>query len=130
MIIMDEKTDRAFVLMNLDDYEAELDVSHDMGVMDAVSSEEEEKASKTPDIWDVMPEAGDEAETWDPEHLSEDEAKDLEQQYEVFAAKSASEAKVESATKDDLPNPNPDAQKSEQKEEDFGEEEFYLEPVD
>lgn len=124
MIIMDEKTDHAYVLMGIEEYETGLEVSHDMGVMDAAASEEDSRES--PDIWNVMPEAGSESETWDPKNLSETESKELERQYEVFAAKNAGEVKTESKELD-LSALKIEEQK---KEEDFGEEEFYLEPVD
>ena len=144
MVIMDESFDRAYVLMNIDDFQSELNVSHDIGVVDASSGQDQEeeggKKAGSPDIWDVMPEAGSGAQTWDPEGLTHEEMGDLERQYEVFAAKNVGEAMKEAVpeTSHNPPTtPVSDAhefksteQKTDPKENDFGEEEFYLEPVD
>lgn len=124
MIVVDKDGQESFVVMDLDQYEMLLDAQFMGEDRDDGMDEEEEvqpqpKSTKGPDIWDVMPEAGEEGETWDIDQLSQEESADLEKQYEVFASRHVKEAIEETKTA------------PEKKEDDeYGEEQFYLEPVE
>lgn len=132
MIVVDKDGQESFVVMDLDQYEMLLDAQFmgedwDDGMVEEESSEEEvqpqPKTSSGPDIWDVMPAAGEEGETWDVDQLSQEEFADLEKQYEAFASGHAKEAIEE--TKEEtktVPKKNED--------DEYGEEQFYLEPVE
>jgi hypothetical protein len=114
MIIMDEGTDSAFVLTSIEEYESE-----------AINSRPIATSPKQPGIWDVMPEAGEEGETWDMNDLSVEEKGDLERQYKAFVEKNSQETEVTSEIQTEKKD-----EKKAMNDEDFGEEEFYLEPVD
>ncbi|MBT5808073.1 hypothetical protein HOI18_02240 [Candidatus Uhrbacteria bacterium] len=77
------------------------------------------------DIWSAMKPAGEEGETWDPEQLNPDQLADLEQQYQVFAARNVQEAidEVEAAAPQKTVSKPTD-------DDEFGEEQFYLEPIE
>lgn len=128
MIVVDRDGEESFVVMDLDQYEMLLDAQFmgedwDDGMVEEESSEEEiqpqPKTSSEPDIWDVMPAAGEEGETWDVDQLSQEEFADLEKQYEAFASRHVKEAIEETKT----------APKKKEDDE-YGEEQFYLEPVE
>ena len=76
-----------------------------------------------------MKPAGAEGETWDMSKMSETELKNLEDQYKAFAAQSVSEAIEETSTAA-APSEPVEQPKKEENEEDFGEEQFYLEPIE
>lgn len=128
MIVVDKDGQESFVVMDLDQYEMLLDAQFigedwDEGMVEEESSEEEAqpqpKTSSGPDIWDVMPAAGEEGETWDIDQLDQEEFADLEKQYEAFASRHVKEAIEETKT----------APKKKEDDE-YGEEQFYLEPVE
>ncbi len=76
------------------------------------------------DIWEAMQPAGQEGETWDLNKMSEPEKADLVRQFEDYQA-GKDEEKVEDG------NSKIEEVKEEKKEdEDFGEEQFYLEPIE
>lgn len=116
MVVVEKESEKAYVVMDINRYEDLLDVN-----VSEISAEEESTAleNKTPkkddslDIWDVMPEAQSDAQTWDPQQLSGQEIKELEKQYDQFAAKTVEETGTKK-----------------KQDEDFGEEQFYLEPVE
>lgn len=119
MVVVEKDQDQGFVVMDLDQYEVLLDSQ-------IISPTRPE--SSTPNIWDVMPEAKEQGETWDPDSLSEAEMAELEKQYEQFAKRNVKVAIQETQTG---PTPvEPPKPPETKKDEDFGEEEFYLEPVD
>ena len=87
MIVVDKDGQESFVVMDLDQYEMLLDAQFvdedwdDGMVEEDVEEAEAEPTSKTamgPDIWDVMPAAGEEGETWDIDQLDQEEFADLE----------------------------------------------------
>ncbi len=125
MVVVEKDSDEGFVVMDLHKYEILQDSEFE-------SDPPSELQPTTPDIWDVMSEGKNHSETWDPDNLSEDEMVNLEKQYEEFAKRNVKEA-IESVapvkTPPDLPLPRGGAQDS-KKDEDFGEEQFYLEPVE
>lgn len=133
MVVVDKEGDEAFVVMDLERYEQLLDVdstetqsrsrSELHSQQDYLESEEKEDIpSRLPDIWDVMQGADDDGETWDIDQLSEAEFKDLEKQYEAFANRHVQEA-IEETTQ----THNTEESSS---EDEYGEEQFYLEPVE
>ncbi|MBI5794100.1 hypothetical protein HZA87_03375 [Candidatus Uhrbacteria bacterium] len=118
MVVVEKDSDRGFVVMDLAHYE-------DLRVFFAPTSNLQPPTSN---IWDVMPEAKNPQETWDPDNLTEDEMVNLEKQYEEFAKRNVKEAIQETQTVQKTVEPvKPPEVK---KDEDFGEEQFYLEPVD
>ncbi|MEK7619693.1 MAG: hypothetical protein AAB413_00425 [Patescibacteria group bacterium] len=128
MIVVDKDGQESFVVMDLDQYEMLLDAQFvdedwdDGMVEEDVEEAEAEPTSKTamgPDIWDVMPAAGEEGETWDIDQLDQEEFADLEKQYEAFASRHVKEAIEETKT----------APKKKEDDE-YGEEQFYLEPIE
>lgn len=112
MIVVDKEGEESFVVMDLDQYEI---------LLGSQPSEPEPQPNpaKDPDIWDVMQEAGEEGETWDVDQLSDQELQALEKQYQEFASKSVKEAISEVKT--------PPKKKE---DDEYGEEQFYLEPVE
>lgn len=128
MIVVDKDGQESFVVMDLDQYEMLLDAQFvgedwDDGMAEEEVEEEEAqlkpKSANGPDIWDVMPAAGEEGETWDVDQLNQEEFADLEKQYEAFASRHVKEAIEETKT----------APKKKEDDE-YGEEQFYLEPVE
>lgn len=117
MIVVDKDGQESFVVMDLDQYER---------LLNTPSIEIPPEASPTSNfqpptsnIWDVMQEAGEEGETWDIDQLSEQELQVLEKQYQEFASKNVKEAINEVKT--------PPKKKE---DDEYGEEQFYLEPVE
>ena len=134
LVVTDPNGEDTYVLMGLEAYEKLLDTDtlspcaglKDDDFLDDYFDEDEDIEEfddkpkwEIPDelplpesdkkIWDVMPSAGDKVETWNPEKLSEEEKKIVEEKFE----------KPEFA-------PNSDKKD----EEEPGEEQFYLEPIE
>lgn len=138
MIVVDKDGQESFVVMDLDQYEMLLDAQFagedwDDGVGEEKAEEEEvklqPKRSSGPDIWDVMPAAGEEEETWDVDKLSQEELTDLEQQYNALASRHPKDAIDETQAKEESTEEFQN-RKKEQNDDDYGEEQFYLEPVE
>jgi len=104
MIVTDPDGEDVFVVMDLDKYEALL------------GTETKEK-----DLWDVMKPANSDSKTWDMEEMNEQELAELEKQYHEFANKN-----IEKAIEENLPK----IEEKPKEDDNFGEEEFYLEPVE
>lgn len=77
------------------------------------------------DIWEAMTPAGSEAETWDISRMSETDKIDLEKQFENYQ-----QEKGRTTVEVEKPAEQTAEVKTEQKDEDFGEEQFYLEPIE
>jgi hypothetical protein len=75
------------------------------------------------DIWEAMRPAGETGETWDIAALSDREKVDLERQFEAYqnTKKAETSEKPETSERENQGSKN---------DEDFGEEQFYLEPVE
>ena len=144
MIVTDPEGQDAYVVMDLDQYELFLGFAGDEEFEDfeeepvdesALAQEEAQPApvEDLPDIWGVMPPAGTESETWDPDVLTENEKKDLEQQYKTFIAQNIQDA-VDQDEVEPAEPPNTGAQNKPDQvdgpEDEFGEEQFYLEPIE
>ncbi len=78
------------------------------------------------DIWEAMTPAGSESETWDISTMSDSEKIDLEKQFENYQQEKGRAIVPEA----DKPVEQAPVVKTDQKEEDFGEEQFYLEPIE
>jgi len=133
MIVTDADGQNAYVVMDLDQYEGLLNQSPKMVSTEQKNemlSEEPDEfpwPQPTPNIWTTMKPAGDESETWDVSKMSQDEVVDLEKQYQKYAQEStvpeSEQIEVKSENTEILP-------KLAENEEDFGEEQFYLEPIE
>lgn len=152
MIVTDPNGDDVYVVMGLDQYENIVNGSnfdHPEEILDEQegyrhnipqengwvwggetvdeSLGEEESLEKKPDIWSAMKPAGEEGETWDLTRMSEDEVVDLEEQYKKYAQEpellKTQEVNLEAENKETSP-------KLEENEDEFGEEQFYLEPIE
>jgi len=80
------------------------------------------------DIWEVMTSAGSESETWDISKMSDVEKTDLERQFENYQQGKGMAAVEPEKPASSFAKASED--KSEVKDEDFGEEQFYLEPIE
>ncbi len=111
MVVTDQEGEDVFVVMGLEQYEFLIDETpRQFNTATASKSAE-------PEIWDTMKSAGEEGETWDLAQMSEEELSELEEQYRQFAKRN-----VETAIEEPSEKPK--------KKNDFGEEQFYLEPVE
>jgi hypothetical protein len=148
-IVSEPDGSNAYVVMDLNQYEAMVDL--EAGVFDQadepldlpdeffvpdsgqpmpppapLASHAPPAPQDHPEIWDVMPPAGQPAETWDLEKMDTQEKQVLKQQYDALqnTPVPASENKSISAeTSQNIPAVKPD-------KDDFGEEQFYLEPIE
>lgn len=152
MIVTDPDGKDAYVVMDLDQYELflgfsgeGLDREDDEGRVsdDIIKEKIQEKSNnfgfgdnqassdeESHDIWDMMPPAGDDANTWDLDQLSEQERRDLEDQYQAFVEKNVQRVVDESPQIQQKQVENPRKTSSEDSEDEFGEEQFYLEPIE
>lgn len=146
MVVTDANGEDVYVVMGLDQYEELVSPVGDMGDSDSGENWTEGWWEPTPDgdlppsspaavevpdapsdIWEAMKPAGEAGETWDLGKMSEAEKVDLEKQYREYQKSKGknAEAAVEPVV--------PEVKKTEEKpkeDEDFGEEQFYLEPVE
>ena len=133
MVVVDKEGDDAFVVMDLDQYEALLDTQPEFDEDFNKFIEEDTISTHEPvpesDIWDVMQKADGEGETWDLNQLSEEELADLEKQYKEFADKHVQEAIVETQAMEQIPEEVSKKEK-ESDDDEYGEEQFYLEPIE
>jgi PHD/YefM family antitoxin component YafN of YafNO toxin-antitoxin module len=111
MVVTDPNGEDVFVVMNLEQYEMMLG-------MEGEDQEGQEGQKAELDIWRSMKPANGDGETWDLDKMNEKELADLEEQYKQFTNRNVKEA-IKSTE---------ESKKSESQ--DFGEEEFYLEPIE
>ncbi len=119
MVVTDPDGEESFVVMDIEQYEMLLNIGEwPDGEQEGESAEIDQIGKKDPDIWQTMKPAGAEGETWDLGRMDEKELADLEDQYRQFAQRNVKEAMkpIEEPKKPDS--------------DDFGEEQFYLEPVE
>jgi hypothetical protein len=114
MIVVDKEGDDAYVVMDLDQYEAML------GESAQKPSEQAPAQVSQQEVWDLMQQAGDSGETWDMGQMSAEELADLEQQYREFAARHVQQAieetqeivekveEIEENTPEFAPEPEPE----------------------
>ena len=133
MVVVDKEGADAFVVMDLDQYELLLDSQLALNEDPEIQLEKSEKEDRLPDIWDVMKSSDEDGETWDIDQLSEGELAELEKHYEAFANRHVQEAIEE--TVDQTGGRKDDSKELENNEgpavdDEYGEEQFYLEPVE
>ncbi|KKR03768.1 MAG: hypothetical protein UT30_C0019G0004 [Candidatus Uhrbacteria bacterium GW2011_GWF2_39_13] len=135
MVVVDKDGSDAFVVMDLDRYEHLLDETSffdeeiDDFSQESIPSEIQESEST---IWDVMQTTDGEGETWNLDKLSEEELSDLEKNYKEFAARHET-IKQNESNKSDVEHPEKEKEiENQQKknDEEYGEEQFYLEPIE
>ena len=124
---------------SLEDFEADrtpfAEQSIDFDFPDALASEdiwttpnETEVIANSPkptDIWEAMPEAKDTAETWNISGLSAAESEQLKNEYEQFK-----KDKPDNSENGKIPPMRADRPATTPPADDFGEEQFYLEPIE
>jgi hypothetical protein len=133
MIVTDPDGKEAFVVMDLGSYESLLD-AQDLAMNEFVAEaanapiptafDSGEDDGPPADIWDAMPPAGSKAETWNLGGMPAEDRHNIARQYQQFQAQKAAAPKPEQKIAEET-------QKIEKpKPEDFGEEQFYLEPIE
>ncbi len=149
MIVTDPDAEDVYVVMDIEQYEMLLDVTGDIedegfegDVLDfpgegELSSDVEEPVEIHPsasddfspeNIWEAMKPANEEGETWDPAAMNEEELADLERQYKAFASRNVKTAMEEVQKPEEKIPEKPVILEAEDDE--LGEEQFYLEPVE
>lgn len=138
MIVTDPNGEDVYVVMGLDAYE---DLRESTDFKDEnkedwnsfedddqiFEDESESEIQKQPDIWHTMQSAKDEGETWNLADLSDEESEDLKKQYEKYAQEE-SEPDVSVAQTEGVSSVFPP--KLDENSDEFGEEQFYLEPIE
>lgn len=149
MVVVDENSDRGFVVMDLTRYEemcSSEQVLTNRGEkqpqIDVLPKEQvivAEPPSGLPNLWDVMAPSSEDAQTWDMGEMTPEEISEIERQYKEFAEKTIQEAveeQIESQpdlikeTKDQNLDVSSSEDSHKTEEEEFGEEQFYLEPIE
>ena len=144
MVIMDPEGNQPFVIMDIDQYEMLLDFDggfsdddHEEEEFEDFSEEIQESESDniklsspepekdlSSDIWKTLQSANTTGETWDLSRLTTDELCHLEQAYQQFVEEKCEKvdciAEEEASDKENLNDSGKD----------FGEEQFYLEPIE
>lgn len=152
MVVTDVNGEDVYVVMGLEQYESLVDVSlpddegdwgegwwDDHTGLDKPSGDGTSAvppASSVPevqttpsDIWEAMQPAGEPGDTWDLSKMSEVEKSDLERQFQEYQRQKDQESATKpQKTVDSVPVVAEAA--DDKKDEDFGEEQFYLEPVE
>lgn len=150
MVVVDKDKDEGFVVMSLDRYELMIDLQQDFDsqirdnnkvledfddelfdecdVFDTVETTDENQVAR-PSVWDVMKPANKDGETWNMDAMEQAEISELKKQYEQFAQKNTPESVKETIQKE---GGSVEVQQSvsEKKDDEFGEEQFYLEPIE
>jgi hypothetical protein len=140
LIITDPEGENAFVIMDIDQYEALIyaddicdDGEWDFDDLESADFHEDKSAKiqEEPTIWETMHTEGQGGkETWDLDGLSEEEMVDLEKQFQDFVT--ANGVKLEKKQEEivDVIDENIETQSEVSIGEDLGEEQFYLEPIE
>lgn len=140
MIVTDPNGDDVYVVMNLDQYESLLELPNDSYLETLENDEQIEdiwpelpisesnnsETKRETDIWETMQPAGENGDTWNVSNMSEMEIADMERQYKDYVTKAISDV-VEPEKDKTTENTS---QIPKQNEEEFGEEQFYLEPIE
>lgn len=125
VVVTDPEGDDIFVVMGLDRYESLFNGASQEIVAEKLTDQITQKSTESePEIWDTMQLAGQEGETWDLSTMKEDELAELEDQYRQFAQKNISEAIKETQKVEEKHQEKPEETDA------FGEEQFYLEPIE
>ena len=140
MIVTDPNGEDVYVVMNLDQYEGLLELPNDSYLAPLendeqiediwpelpISDSDSSETKRENDIWEIMQPAGSNEDTWNVSNMSDMEIADMERQYKDYLTKTISDV-VEPEI-----NTTPEnvEQIPKQNEEEFGEEQFYLEPIE
>jgi hypothetical protein len=137
LIVTDKNGENAFVVMDIDQYEAliygqEPEVFDDWDFEEHPETQSEEQVEELeegigPTIWDTMQPAGKEQETWDLDGLSEEEMSDLERQFKEFVVENGSKFDEKAEDTEEVELKDETLVVS---EEEPDEEQFYLEPIE
>jgi len=119
LVVTDPDGDDVFVVMGMEQYEWL--IGEEAG--EAKEAEETKEADEK-DIWGAMKPAHEDGETWDLSKMDKNELSDLEEQYRQFA-----HSRVEEAVSEKTANQPKNGEKPKDDDE-LGEEQFYLEPVE
>jgi hypothetical protein len=146
MVVTDPEGNDAFVVMDLESYEQIIDLEDEVFEgLEGVAPEEtptNDPLTPTSDIFDHMPSAGQNTETWDINKLSSEELAELEKKFAEFSEKVEEVAANEDVGRsqedvvlhnesEETPTNDPLTPAADSKEDDeFGEEQFYLEPIE
>lgn len=161
MIVTDSDGENVYVVMDIDAYEGLIDMEDH--VLDGMMMDESQESFEVPvreesvaesliaaedsRIWDHIPEAGSQAETWDLDKLTDAERLDLEQQFAEYSNKVKEVAEVpELSVAEEILGQGPSFAKASEDlrpvedtgtavnllsdDDDFNEEQFYLEPIE
>lgn len=142
MVVIDPDHEEAFVIMGIDDYEAlaelekwaierEVEFEETEEEVEVIREIEEPTVEQAPvvskkpsSIIDVMPSAGENASTWDLSSMTPKEREEVQVAFKEYNSKETSPTL---AKKDDVPVIDLSENKT---DDDFGEEQFYLEPIE
>ena len=149
MVVTDSNGEDVYVVMGLEQYESLVDVAlpeddqewgegwwDDNAGLDKPSGNTGPSLGGAPvpdegptDIWEAMKPAGEQGDTWDLATMSDIEKSDLERQFQEYQRQKEQESsgKVNEPVESVPVMPNAAEGKI---DEDFGEEQFYLEPVE
>lgn len=118
MVVTDPDGHHVYVVMDIDQYEALVDLEDKR--LQTWATDQSQTQKSQPRIWDTMKPAGEPGETWNLSQLNPEELKELERQFSA----SQTEAPTQSVPPEvQKPIPSP-------VDGDFGEEQFYLEPIE
>lgn len=117
--------DEPFVPPNIDDILAGADMEGEKP-REAPAAEARHPA----DIWEAMKPASESGETWDINRLTGEEKVDLERQFEEYQRRKAAETAIVPAPSVVSEGQSPASEVPPKIDDEFGEEQFYLEPVE
>ncbi len=148
MVVTDTNGEDVYVVMGLEQYESLVDVSlpdddggwdegwwddntgldkpHDPSGPSLSGGPAGDVAEGPSDIWEAMRPAGEPGDTWDLSKMSDGEKTDLERQFQDYQR----QKEQESSAKAPVSQKPEETKETPAKDEDFGEEQFYLEPVE
>lgn len=131
VILTDQAMEKEpLVLMNLTEYESliDLETTCNSVVENTLPTKELlDEMSPMPDVWDVLPQAGDSVQTWDLDQLSQEEKEEVKTVFEQRNYRKQ-EHRDELADRKELKET---IEPSEiEPDDEFAEEQFYLEPIE
>lgn len=145
MIVTDPDGENVYVVMDIDAYESLIDMEDqvfdsmmdtdvdegDLEAPDLADLEEPPFPAEPSRVWDHMAPAGEERETWDIAKLNPEELEDLEKKFAEFSEKMKSAAKeTEGKIAAGAVEDQGTKEEVSEGEDEYGEEQFYLEPIE
>lgn len=136
MVVTDANGEDVYVVMGLEQYEDLVNVAspEDDDRLDddfwngytGLDNPKDGPSAGPSDIWEAMRPAGEPGETWDMGKMTDAEKFDLERQFEEYQKQKEAPAEA----KEEIRKSEAQEEKQAKTDEDFGEEQFYLEPVE